>query len=96
MMIFIKHKHHQNQGARYIMEKQNINQDDENIIKIFSSWLTVANNVLGHYEKLITAYPDKMALHIVNNSLNHHRDELVKAIEMVREDLPAKEIESSA
>ncbi len=78
------------------MEKQNINQDDENIIKIFSSWLTVTNNVLGHYEKLITAYPDKMALHVVNNSLNHHRDEIVNAIEMVREDLPAKEIESSA
>ena len=78
------------------MEKQKINQDAENIIKVFSSWLTVTNNVLGHYEKLITAYPDKMALHVVNNSLNHHRDEVMKAIEMIREDLPAKEIEASA
>lgn len=74
------------------MEKQNINQDDENIIRIFTSWLTVTNNVLDHYEKLVTTYPDKMALHIVNNSLNHHRDELLKAIDMVSNDIPDKEI----
>jgi hypothetical protein len=78
------------------MEKHNINQDDENIIRIFTSWLTVANNVLDHYEKLITVYPDKMALHIVNNSLNHHRDELLKAIDMVINDIPDKEKESLA